>query len=572
MDAEQLLQHFDRVAEAPGSIAALRRFILDLAVRGKLVDQDPNDELASELLKRIQVEKIRLTENGKLRKERSNVLVQDDDSKFTLPTNWQWSQLSQIGVISPRNEADSELMASFISMPLISAEYGIPPKHEIRAWGDIKSGYTHFAEGDVGLAKITPCFENRKSTIFRNLTGGFGAGTTELHVVRPILVDANYVLLFLKCPYFVQNGIPRMTGTAGQKRVPSEYFGYSPFPLPPLSEQHRIIAKVDELMDLCDRLETAQKNRENLRDRLVAASLHQLNQAADSNEEFFDRARFYFDNLAKLSVRSEHIKQLRQTILELAIQGKLIPQDLGDEPSSELLKRIQMKKEGLIKDGILKKEKNISPFSSESKLFAIPPGWKWANFSEYALNISTGPFGSILHQSDYILNGIPLVNPSHMINGRITPDKKVTVSQETANRLDSFRLHKGNIVIARRGEVGRAAIVSELEDGWLCGTGSFFLEFTENNCSEYIIILFKCQFVRKYLAGEAVGITMVNLNHGILKKMPMAVPPLAEQYRIVAKVNELIVLCDQLEVQLSNSQNSIYDLLKSLINKTLIKT
>jgi type I restriction enzyme, S subunit len=325
-------------------------------------------------------------------------------------------------------------------------------------------------------------------------------------------------------------------------------------------------------MDLCDRIEAAQKNRENLRDRLVAASLHQLNQSADSNEEFFDRARFYFDNLAKLSVRSEHIKQLRQTILELAVQGKLIPQDLGDEPSSELLKRIQMKKEGLIKDGILKKEKNISPFSSESKLFAIPPGWKWANFSEYALNISTGPFGSILHQSDYILNGIPLVNPSHMINGRITPDKKVTVSQETANRLDSFRLHKGNIVIARRGEVGRAAIVSELEDGWLCGTGSFFLEFTENNCSEYIIILFKCQFVRKYLAGEAVGITMVNLNHGILKKMPMAVPPLAEQYRIVAKVNELMVLCDQLEVQLSNSQNSIYDLLKSLINKTLIKT
>jgi type I restriction enzyme, S subunit len=150
MDAEQLLEHFDRVAEAPGSIAALRRFILDLAVRGKLVDQDPNDEPASELLKRIQVEKIRLTKNGKLRKERSNVLVQDDNSKFTLPTNWQWSQLSQIGVISPRNEADSELMASFISMPLISAEYGIPPKHEIRAWGDIKSGYTHFAEGDVG--------------------------------------------------------------------------------------------------------------------------------------------------------------------------------------------------------------------------------------------------------------------------------------------------------------------------------------------------------------------------------------------------------------------------------------
>ena len=139
----------------------------------------------------------------------------------------------------------------------------------MRPWGEIKKGYTHFAEGDVGLAKITPCFENGKSAVFRNLTGGIGAGTTELHIVRPLSAHPDYILLFLKSPHFIQTGIPKMTGTAGQKRVPTEYFAYSPFPLPPLAEQHRIVAKVDELMVLCDRLEASLTASDQTRTRLL---------------------------------------------------------------------------------------------------------------------------------------------------------------------------------------------------------------------------------------------------------------------------------------------------------------
>jgi hypothetical protein len=145
-----------------------------------------------------------------------------------------------------------------------------------------KKGYTHFAEGDVGLAKITPCFENGKSTVFRNLTGGIGAGTTELHIVRPIFVDANYILIFLKSPHFIETGIPKMTGTAGQKRVPFEYFAYSPFPLPPLAEQHRIVAKVDELMALCDRLETSLAAADDIRRRLLDAGYSGRSLSADN--------------------------------------------------------------------------------------------------------------------------------------------------------------------------------------------------------------------------------------------------------------------------------------------------
>ena len=293
MNAARLLEHYETIADAPDAIARLRRFILDLAVRGKLVPQDAGDEPASELLKRIAKEKARLVKAGDIKTPKSIPL--QSEPPFPIPANWHWSQLAEIGVLSPRNDAPDSLEASFVPMPLIAAEYGIANEHEIRAWGEIKKGYTHFAEGDVGLAKITPCFENGKSTVFRRLSGGIGSGTTELHIVRPLFVDQNYILLFLKSPHFIETGITKMTGTAGQKRVPTEYFAHSPFPLPPLAEERRIVAKVDELMGLCDRLEAARAGREGVRDRLAAASLARLN--APDPETFQADARFALDAL-----------------------------------------------------------------------------------------------------------------------------------------------------------------------------------------------------------------------------------------------------------------------------------
>ena len=259
----------------PDQIKALRQTILNLAVRGKLVRQNPNDEPASELLKRIAAEKARLVKAGESRKPKIAPTLLGGNMPFSLPANWRWSQIAEIGVLSPRNDADDHAQSSFVPMPLIASEYGAAIEHEVRRWGEIKRGYTHFAEGDVGLAKITPCFENGKSAVFRHLTGGFGSGTTELHVVRPLFIDPDYILIFLKCPHFIETGISKMTGTAGQKRVPTKYFASSPFPLPPLAEQHRIVAKVNELMALCGWLEASLASGDYTRCRLLDALLHE---------------------------------------------------------------------------------------------------------------------------------------------------------------------------------------------------------------------------------------------------------------------------------------------------------
>ena len=569
MSIEALLSNFDRLIQTPESVQRLRRFILDLAVRGKLVPQDPDDEPASELLKRIAKEKKRLEKAGKIRKQRMNPSLTEDASPFPLPPNWQWSQIAEIGLLSPRNEAADDLPASFIPMPMIPAEYGALCSHEVRQWADIKRGYTHFAEGDVGLAKITPCFQNGKSTVFRNLTGRMGSGTTELHTVRPLFVDPDFVVLFLKGPYFIETGIPKMTGTAGQKRVPAEYFARSPFPLPPLDEQRRIVAKVDELMGLCTKLEATQRERETTRNRLAPASLAHLNVPDPDEARFQEHAKFVLDNFASLTARPEQVKVLRHTILNLAVQGKLVPQDPADKPAAELLKLIQIEKASLIKLRKIKTDKHSCPAVRDGLNFSLKPGWISVRLRQILLELQTGPFGSSLHQSDYEKAGTPVVNPASIQNGRIVPIEKMAVGSTTLERLAAFRLRQRDIVMSRRGEMGRCAKVTEREDGWLCGTGSLILRLPKCIYSCFVVILLGSPYVREYLNGSAVGATMQNLNQSILLNLVIGLPPLAEQQRIVAKVDKLMRLCDRLERSVETEDHKRTLLVEALLCRSV---
>ena len=211
-----------------------------------------------------------------------------------------------------------------------------------------------------------------------------------MHIVRPLLVDPNFIILFFKSSHFIETGIPKMTGTAGQKRVPAEYFANSPFPLPPLAEQHRIVAKVDELMALCDRLEAARMEREATRDRMATASLARLNAPDPDPATFQNHAAFSLNNLTPLTTRHDQIKALRQTILNLAVRGKLVPQDPNDEPASERLKRYcgrpRRKTPILEKEWIDQEVKPLNPpVNAADAPFDLPLGWAWARFPEVGL-------------------------------------------------------------------------------------------------------------------------------------------------------------------------------------------
>lgn len=564
MNPMQLLFHFDRISDAPGAIPRLRRFILDLAVRGKLVEQDPRDEPASELLKRIQSEKFRLMKVNDVTKGKTIPPLAADDLPFLIPVNWCWTQLANVGFINPRNTAPDELSASFVPMTFISAEYGVINKHEVRPWADIKSGYTHFAEGDVGLAKITPCFENRKSTIFRDLTGGIGAGTTELHIIRPFLADADFLLIFLKSPYFIETGIPKMTGTAGQKRVPTEYFAYSPFPLPPLAEQHRIVAKVDELMALCDRLEAMQAERESRRDRLVASSLNRLNNGVDP-DAFRDHARFYFNHLPRLTTRLEHIQQLRQTILNLAVRGKLVPQDPHDEPASELLKRIQAEKTKLVKEGKRKKGVELDQVDGTQTPFTLPPSWVWARFPELGI-FGRGKSKHRPRNDRTLFDG-----GTHLLiqTGDVARSKGViethTSKYNDIGLAQSMKWPKGTLCITIAANIADSGILSF--DACFPDSVVGFIpasEFPSAKYFEYFIRTAKAD-----LLAFAPATAQKNINLEILNAVLIPLPPLAEQQRIVAMVDELMALCDRLEAQLTTTHIESRRLLEALLHEAL---
>ena len=290
----------------------------------------------------------------------------------------------------------------------------------------------------------------------------------------------------------------------------------------------------------------------------------------------------------ELTYQLSLVKNLRQQLLQDAVQGKLVKNviyteggqknvgevsNLADvrasETGSQLLKRIKKEKAQLIKDKKLKKEKELPPIKAEEMPFDIPDDWVWCRLGEIAYSISTGPFGTMLHKSDYVENGIPLINPMNMINGKIVSSNKMMVNEKTKQKLKSYVLNTGDIVIGRRGEMGRCAIVSENENGWLCGTGSFFLQLHPNISREYFIKMFSSKFAKSILLGSSVGSTMDNLNHRILNSFPIPLPPLSMQHRIVEKVESLMHLCAALETSIAGSVRENEALLQQVLREAL---
>ena len=251
--------------------------ILDLAIRGKLVPQNSNDEPASVLLGRIRAEKEELIKQGKLKRDKKESVIFkgednsyylrdvsgtreiNDEIPFDIPNSWEWGKIGDIMQVNPRNKLDDALEVAFVPMPMI--DDGFSGKHvsDVRTWKSVKSGFTHFKEGDVGVAKITPCFENRKSTIFKNLTNGYGAGTTELHILRPYAstILAEYILAYVKSSLFINKGVQEFTGAVGQQRISKEYVEDSFFPIPPLDEQARIVELISSMFKYLDTISNA---------------------------------------------------------------------------------------------------------------------------------------------------------------------------------------------------------------------------------------------------------------------------------------------------------------------------
>jgi len=551
MNAELLLSHFDRIADAPDAVARLRKFILDLAVRGKLVKQDPTDTLATELLKEIRTEEIRLVKTGGIRKQAPKAPIKHDETSFDLPTGWCWVRLGEIirlvsgQHLQPHEYSDQKDGGiPYITGP---ADFGVDglviTRYALVRKAVAEKGQILLTVKGAGVGKTATC-DLKEVAISR-----------QLMAMTAILWSQQFLLL-------VTHRLAEVLKDSARSLIPGisreDVDGFV-FPLPPLAEQHRIVAKVDELMALCDRLEAAQRKRESRRDRLAASTHHHLNNGADA-EALRSRAQFFISNLPRFSTRPDQIKQLRQTILNLAVRGKLAEQNPKEE---SILATVRSFVPSFMEHD------QITPNDSGAIVHhVLPTGWAWIKGKWIADFVDPQPSHRTPPQ---IRDGVPYIGYAD-ITERGTIDflnaRKVSDSVLEEHR-QRYTLNVGDFIIGKIGTIGEPFLLPCPFEYTLSANIILVQPKGYLVLPKYLMLFLNSPIAKTTLVKLQTDSTHAVFGIKKARELLFPLPPLPEQHRIVAKVDELMTLCDQLEASLTTAQTESSGLLESVLHHAL---
>ncbi|QPG62685.1 restriction endonuclease subunit S [Pseudomonas sp. BIGb0427] len=568
-----LTDNMSLMAGAPNGIKKLRELILELAVRGKLVPQDPGDGPASELLKRIAEEKARLVAKGKIKKQKPQPEITDEEKPFQLPTGWEWvrldSLLKKIGAGSTPLGGKQAYVANGVkflrsqnvwSEGLRLNEVAFIPEETHQ-----KMSGTHVEAGDL-LFNITGASIGRCAAV----PADFDTGNVSQHVtiirpvsgaIQPFLHTALISQLVQQTVMDVQVGVSREGLSIGKL---AQFL----IPFPPEVEQHRIVAKVDELMALCDRLEARQADADSAHVQLVQALLGSLTQASDA-EDFAQSWQRLAEHFHTLFTTESSIDALKQTLLQLAVMGKLVPQNPSDEPASELLKRIAEEKARLVTEGKLRKPKARLEISEEEMAFNLPRGWQWVRKADVFNFLNGYAFKSEWFQH----KGIRLLRNINVAHGEVDWEESACITEEQAADYEAFSLEEDDVVLTL--------------DRPIISTGLKYAVVRRNDLP--CLLLQRVAKISPYAASVTVGYLTTWLkssffvgaidpgrSNGVphisttqVASMLFALPPLAEQHRIVAKVDQLMALCDQLKARLNQARQVHEHLASALVEQAV---
>ena len=430
----------------------MREQILDKAIRGQLVPQLAEDGVVEQI--------------GEAPAE----------VPFEIPQSWKWGTLENYVTINPStSKLDDNTEVSFL--PMASVYPGFVSKfdrEESKLWVNAKKGFSKFANGDVLLAKISPCFENRKSCIVHNLINGFGAGSTELIAMRPTeLIYANYLLWYVKTKYVIDYCSITFKGTVGQQRINPDRFKSMPIPVPPLAEQKRIASKIESLFGEIDRAEKA------------------------------------YEELQSLA------NVLKSQILQKAIQGKLVPQ--------------------LPEDGVVDQ---ICEAPAEVP-FGIPDSWKWQTLESLSIKIGDGLHGTPEYVEDscyFFING------NNLRDGQIVVDEKTKrISFDTYQRLH-VDLDSSTLLLSINGTIGSTAFYND--EKVALGKSACYINLGLDLDKHFLNLVVKSKYFEEFAKNKSTGTTIRNLGLKAIRSWYIPLPPLAEQKRIVAKVEALFEQID----------------------------
>ena len=407
----------------------------------------------------------------------------EQDMPFEVPENWVMVKASDIFNLNPKSNLDEERQIGFIPMALVEDGFTGRHSHIKRIWRDVKKGYCHFQDGDIGIAKISPCFENRKSVVFKNLPNGYGAGTTELVILRPLVIYAKFYLYLFKSDWYLHEGTKYFKGVVGQQRVHKEIFTDLHIPLPPLKEQQRIAAEIERWFKLIDTIEKGETDLQTA------------------------------------------IKQAKSKILDLAIHGKLVPQDPNDEPASELLKRINPKAE-------------ITCDNEHSR--KLPYNWCLCNLGDVCMLENGFAFSS----DQYKAKGIPLIRISNIKDNEISLSSCVFINEGYEEK---YIVHSGDLLIAMSGATtGKMGIYNQKYVAYLNQrVGNIKIVDSNLLFDKYRNYFLFSQ--KNKILELAYGGAQPNISGKVINSLFVPLPPIAEQKRIVQKIEVLFSIIDTVE-------------------------
>ena len=563
-------------------IKKLRELILELAVRGKLVPQNPDDEPASELLKKIDAEKAKLIAEGKIKKQKKLPEISEDEKPFELPEAWEWVRLGTINAdvhygytASANNTITKHRLLRITDIQNDKVNWETVPGCEIN---DDQAEQYLLRDGDILIARTGGTIG--KSYLVSDLTVQSVFASYLIRVRKLVSNHPPYSKVFLGSQLYWSQLLAASMGT-GQPNVNGNSLKGLVYPLPPLAEQHRIVAKVDELMALCDQLEQHSEHQLDAHKQLVETLLATLveSENADDLATNWQRLAEHFDTLFSGALTSTTgigngggewaIDRLKDTILQLAVMGKLVPQNPDDEPASELLKKIDAEKSKLVKEGKIKKPKKLPAVSDDEKPFELPNRWEWVRLG----NLIDLQNGYAFKSSEFTKAGIKLLRNINISHGNIDWSETAYISDSRTNEFNQFALSEGDLVLT----LDRPLIATGLK--WarvtredlpclLLQRVAKFELYGSNLATNFLSHWLNSDFfISNIDPGRSNGVPHISTKQ--VKELSFALPPLAEQQRIVAKVDELFALCDQLKARLQAASETQLTLTEALVEQAI---
>jgi type I restriction enzyme S subunit len=549
-----LVRHFDLIAQVPGGVARLRELILTLAVQGKLVPQDPSDEPASELLKKIRAEKDRLIAEGKIKRDKPLAEIAEEEKPFDLPVGWAWVRLSALAEFENGDRGSNyPSRSNFVDQGIAFINAGHLVDEQID-YADMNyitpQNFDLLRSGKIQRGDILYCLRGSLGKFAQVTDDAEGAIASSLVIIR--LTDkaiTSYVMRYLKSQ-LAEKLIKRFDNGTAQPNLGAGDLAKFVVPLPPLAEQTRIVTRVEELMQVCDALETSGQLEAKQHAQLVSTLLGTLTQSEtpEALADNWQRIATYFDVLLD---RPEAVDALEQTILQLAVRGLLVPQDPTDEPASVLLQKIRTEKDHLLAQGKIKRDKPLPPIDKETQPCGLPSGWTWVRLSEL------GEFGggkTPSTQKEAFWDGdIPWITPKDMKQLRLASSED-RVTQTAVD--DGLALIPPNslLMVVRSGILRRTVPTAINEVATTINQDLKALVLVSPEQADYIQLLIRGfeGFILKNLTKVGTTVESIQFDAFIAQAFPL--PPLAEQFRILGRVNELRGLCADLRQRLTASR------------------